>query len=127
MVMKQRALIENGKVVNTFTSEDDFPAKAYPGKTVVDLPPGFGINDLYDGVSFTKPPFDIAGHRGSLVRQARANMRASDWTQLPDGPVGAERAAWLQYRADLRVLVKNPNSIVENTVLPEPPGSFNET
>jgi len=52
----------------------------------------------------------------SQVRNQRDQLLAqSDWTQMPDSPLGAEvKAAWAQYRQELRDLPSNIPENVEN-------------
>jgi hypothetical protein len=52
----------------------------------------------------------------SQVRNQRDQLLAqSDWTQMPDSPLSPEvKAAWAQYRQELRDLPENLLSDVEN-------------
>lgn len=50
--MSRYAIIENGVVVNIVVSDADFAAQ----NGWISLPNGFGIDDLYDGSTFTKAP-----------------------------------------------------------------------
>lgn len=62
------------------------------------------------------------------VRKMRTSLLAqSDWTQIPDAPVtGQDRAAWQQYRQELRDLMSNlPEQLysIGDVVFPDPPTS----
>lgn len=54
--MNRYAIIENGVVINIVVSDAEFAAQ----NGWVSLPNGFGINDLYDGSTFTKAPEPVA-------------------------------------------------------------------
>lgn len=52
-------------------------------------------------------------------------LNKSDWTQVPDVPLtGPERAAWAQYRQQLRDIktkLNDPNCDLDSIVIPQKP------
>ena len=122
--MIKYAWIKNGKVFTVTQADDDFvPPNDW---VIVDSVPDVATGDLFDGNTFSKPPVDVGAIRGGLRGEAMRKLRLCDWTQLPDGATGQVKAEWLQYRADLRQLIRDPN-LAADTVVPEPPYPFDET
>ena len=66
----------------------------------------------WDGTQFLVRPynFDELQTQHAKVRQRRIELlKASDWTQITDYDLGADRDAWAAYRQDLRDLADAPN------------------
>lgn len=64
--------------------------------------------------SFSVRPFNAAEVEAQwmLVRQQRnALLEASDWTQIEDYDLGADRAAWATYRQELRDITTQANPL----------------
>lgn len=66
--MTTLAIVENGSIVNIVVAEVGQYTPG-PGQTVVELPAGFGRNDLYDGNSFSKPAQSLADRKSALLRR----------------------------------------------------------
>jgi hypothetical protein len=66
--------------------------------------------------------FDELQLQHSKVREQRiALLKASDWTQITDYDLGADREAWAAYRQALRDLADAPNPF--DITWPTPPAS----
>jgi len=68
----------------------------------------------WDGTSFSVRPFNAAEVEAqwTLIRQQRnALLEASDWTQIEDYDLGADRAAWAIYRQALRDITTQANPL----------------
>jgi hypothetical protein len=67
---------------------------------------------------------EIDGPMSTEVRNFRNQLlNRSDWTQLPDAPITAEkRAEWTQYRQQLRDITQNPGFPIHHTI-PAAPSS----
>jgi hypothetical protein len=66
----------------------------------------------WDGSDFQVRPynFDELQEQHAKVRQQRIQLlQASDWTQIADYDLGADRVAWATYRQELRDLADAPN------------------
>ena len=65
-----------------------------------------------DGSAFVVRPygFDELQTQHAKVRQQRIELlKASDWTQIEDYDLGADRPAWATYRQALRDIRDQPN------------------
>lgn len=63
----------------------------------------------WDGAAFLPPPPPPSPTAEELRARRDALLVASDWTQLPDAPLAAERrAAWQSYRQALRDVPQQP-------------------
>jgi hypothetical protein len=66
----------------------------------------------WDGSGYLVRPYNAAELEGqwSRVREQRNQLlQASDWTQIEDYDLGADRAAWASYRQALRDIRDQPN------------------
>lgn len=68
----------------------------------------------------------LAAQQATKRKEIRTFLRATDWTQLSDGPTGPEKAAWVQYRNSLKSLLKDQN-LDPTVALPVPPGPVDES
>ena len=76
----------------------------------------------WDGSDFLVRPysFDELQAQYAKVRQQRIRLlKASDWTQITDYDLGADRDAWATYRQALRDLADAPNPF--DITWPQPP------
>jgi hypothetical protein len=66
--------------------------------------------------------FDELQTQHARIRQQRIELlKASDWTQITDYDLGADRDAWATYRQALRDLADAPNPF--DITWPQPPAS----
>jgi hypothetical protein len=66
----------------------------------------------WDGTQFLVRPYDTAELEAqwAKVREQRNQLlKASDWTQIEDYDLGADRPVWAAYRQALRDLTDAPN------------------
>lgn len=127
MVMKQYAIVKDGVVQNTLTASESIAANHPQAASLVECTTSVGVGWLYDGANFSAPPFNLSGFQEGVQNQARSLLRASDWVMLTDSMTAAERLPWTTWRATLRDYVKNPGTITQDTVIPEPPSSLDES
>ena len=127
MVMKQYAVVKDGVVTNTLTASEEVAANRGDAAFLVECPITVGRGDLYDGVNFSRPPFDLSAHQAIFQANARQKLRDSDWTQLADSMQAAKRIEWTNWRATVRNYLQNPSTILEDTVLPDPPYPLDES
>lgn len=76
----------------------------------------------WDGTQFQVRPysFDELQAQYVKVREQRIQLlKASDWTQITDYDLGADRDAWAAYRQALRDLADAPNPF--DITWPQPP------
>jgi hypothetical protein len=76
----------------------------------------------WDGTTFFVRQYnaDEITAKWNVVRQERnALLQSSDWTQIVDYDLGADRAAWASYRQLLREITSQANPFA--LVWPEPP------
>jgi len=76
----------------------------------------------WDGTQFLVRPysFDELQAQYAKVRERRIELlKASDWTQITDYDLGADREAWAAYRQALRDLADAPNPF--DITWPQPP------
>lgn len=76
----------------------------------------------WDGMAFFVRPYnaDEITAKWNAVRQERnALLQSSDWTQIVDFDLGADRAAWAAYRQQLREVTSQTNPFA--LVWPQPP------
>jgi hypothetical protein len=76
----------------------------------------------WDGTQFLVRPysFDELQKQHAKVRQQRIQLlKASDWTQIADYDLGADREDWAAYRQALRDLADAPNPF--DITWPQPP------
>ena len=88
-------IVENGIVTNTIEVES---LSILPN--LLDASLGGTIGDLWDGISFSSPPEDIAAKEVEIRNLRNKLLTSSDWTQVIDAPV--DQAAWATYRQALR-------------------------
>ena len=59
---------------------------------------------------------------GELRKQRSIVLSATDWTQMPDAPLSAEKKlAWSEYRQAWRDITSQ-SGFPDNVVIPTPPG-----
>jgi hypothetical protein len=77
-MIKNFAKIVNGVVVNVAIADEVWPFEYDPH---VEVPDGFGVGDLFDGVTFTKRPTPIPTAEqiaaAAVVTQLRADTQAA--------------------------------------------------
>ena len=76
----------------------------------------------WDGTQFLVRPysFDELQAQYAKIRQRRIELlKSSDWTQITDYDLGADRDAWAAYRQALRDLADAPNPF--DITWPQPP------
>lgn len=76
----------------------------------------------WDGTQFLVRPHnaeEIAAQWASVRQNRNALLQSSDWTQIVDYDLGADRAAWASYRQLLREITSQANPFA--LVWPEPP------
>jgi len=76
----------------------------------------------WDGSAFVVRPynFDELQAQHARIREQRIKLlQASDWTQITDYDLGADREAWAAYRQALRDLADAPNPF--DITWPQPP------
>lgn len=108
-------------IYKSFDSVQGIPSSLKLVDTTPELEPALKVYELQ-----ADPEFVLADHIESLkdgIRQHREHrLKESDWTQLPDSPLSAEKKAeWATYRQALRDL---PSSVVtgeEEIVWPAKP------
>jgi hypothetical protein len=78
----------------------------------------------WDGTAYVVRPhtFDELQAQYAKVREQRIQLlKASDWTQIADYDLGADREAWAAYRQAVRDLADAPNPF--DISWPQPPAS----
>jgi hypothetical protein len=78
----------------------------------------------WDGTAYVVRPynFDELQVQYARVREQRIQLlKSSDWTQIADYDLGADREAWAAYRQDVRDLADAPNPF--DISWPQPPAS----
>ena len=106
---------------STFTTED-LEQAGYTGP--YDRPDCDPLTETvdWDGTAFFVRQYnaDEITAKWDVVRQERnALLQSSDWTQIVDYDLGADRAAWASYRQLLREITSQANPFA--LVWPQPP------
>lgn len=105
----------------TFTAEE-LEQAGYTGPyDRPDCDPLIEIVD-WDGMDFFVRPYnaeEIAAKWDAVRQERNALLQSSDWTQIVDFDLGADRAAWAAYRHQLREVTSQPNPFA--LVWPQPP------
>ena len=84
------------------------------------LPPSPGADYIYN---FTTSQWEVNLPlvTGQVLQQRSELLYASDWTQIPNGPLTtAQQTAWATYRQELRDITSQPG-YPTNVVWPTPP------
>lgn len=105
-------MVVDGPVDNTLFKVEN--------QQIVALPPSPGPDYVYN---FTTNQWEINVLRvtGQVLQQRNDLLYASDWTQLPNGPLSPEQqTAWATYRQELRDITSQPG-YPTNVVWPVPP------
>ena len=59
---------------------------------------------------------------GEILKQRSIVLSATDWTQVPDSPLSAEKKlAWAEYRQAWRDITSQPG-FPDDVAIPTPPG-----
>ena len=107
--MANYAIIENQTIINVIEWDGDTNNWSPPDKYIAVLldTPSIGIGDSYIGGEFIKvDSYTTAEYWENLRSQRNLRLEASDWSQLPDVPVGI-RTSYQTYRQELRDLPAN--------------------
>tara|TARA_B100000925_G_C21693312_1_gene339160 strand:+ start:99 stop:464 length:366 start_codon:yes stop_codon:yes gene_type:complete len=107
--MANYAIIENQTIINVIEWDGDTNTWSPPDGSISVLldTPSIGIGDSYIGGEFIKvDSYTTAEHWENLRSQRNLRLEASDWSQLPDVPVGI-RTSYQTYRQELRDLPAN--------------------
>lgn len=105
-------MVVDGPVDNTLFKVEN--------QQIVALPPSPGPDYVYN---FTTNQWEINILRvtGQVLQQRNDLLYASDWTQLPNGPLTpTQQTAWATYRQELRDITSQPG-YPTNVVWPVPP------
>lgn len=97
--------------VSTFTA-DELERAGYSGPYQrPEYDPATEVVD-WDGSQFVVRPHnldEIAVQWGVVREQRNSLLQSSDWTQISDFDLGADRNAWAVYRQSLRDITDQPN------------------
>jgi hypothetical protein len=105
-------MIVDGPVDNTLYKVEN--------QQIVPLPPSPGSDYVYN---FTTNQWEINLPlvTGQVLQQRSDLLYASDWTQIPNGPLTpTQQTAWATYRQELRDITSQPG-YPTNVVWPTPP------
>lgn len=102
---------------------NDAPLQAQSGEDWIEATSDPNRHMIVNGAIVDRPQAEIDAYEidqawGALRGKRNALLKACDWTQVPDAPVG--QAAWATYRQALRDLPANTTDPRE-VVWPEPP------
>lgn len=122
----------NGKVISI--TKLDAQAAAQAGSSFVAISDntiqvGDKI-DLVTGDVINRNTHDTQESRQSCRELVRQELRATDWTQLPDAGINnAKKNAWATYRAAIQsnwAIAKVTSDPLTNMVWPTPPGDASD-
>ena len=122
----------NGKVITITRMTTQDAAQAGP-RFVQITDPAIEVDDIIDtatGALVSKSVRDVQESRSACRELVRQELRATDWTQVADAPIGAaKKTAWATYRAALRTnwdTAKVTQDALSNMVWPTPPGDASD-
>lgn len=122
----------NGKVISVTRLDDQTAAsnpKVFIRITNKDIEAGDLINKA-TGDLITKDVRDTRESRQTCRELVRQELRATDWTQVPDVLLsGAKKTAWASYRSELQTnwgVAKATDDPLSNMVWPVPPGDVSD-
>ena len=128
MAQKYAFIRPNGKVISITRLSAQDAAKAGP-RFVQITDPAIEPDDIINkdtGALISKNQRDTQESRQSCRELVRQELRATDWTQVSDAPIGgAKKTAWATYRSTLRTnwdTAKVTNDPLSFMVWPTPPG-----
>lgn len=128
MAQKYAFIRPNGKVISITRLSAQDAAKAGP-RFVQITDPAIEPDDIINkdtGALLSKNQRDTQESRKSCRELVRAELRATDWTQVADAPIGgAKKTAWATYRSTLRAnwdTAKVTDDPLSFMVWPTPPG-----
>ena len=132
MAQKYAFIRPNGKVISITRLSAQDAAKAGP-RFVQITDPDIEPDDIINkdtGALVSKNKRDVQESRASCRELVRQELRATDWTQVPDAPLnGPKKTAWATYRSDLRAnwnTAKPTDDPLSNMVWPTPPGEASD-
>ena len=132
MTQKYAFIKPNGKVISITRLSAQDAAKA-GNRFVLITDPAIEPDDIINkdtGALVSKNQRDTQESRASCRELVRQELRATDWTQVPDAPIGAgKKTAWATYRATLRTnwdTAKVTSDPLSSMVWPTPPGDASD-
>jgi hypothetical protein len=122
----------NGRVIS-ITKLDAQTAAQAADRFVAITDETIQVGDVLDkttGAVISRNTNDTQESRQSCRELVRQELRATDWTQVADAPIGAaKKTAWATYRAALRTnwdTAKVTQDALSNMVWPTPPGDASD-